>query len=176
MRCKVTVVGVCVCLSVCLSVTMKSATYLIYSPRARYLRVLYGVLKVFVVWLLLKTLRSRVMTSFAGHHRFVAPCGELSMFISTKGTTMASFKLEVYSDRSNNTTGSSLILAHRADTDWGFLAEHHRPHTCRPLPQCWHSHFSMLPLPPFYYVCACVLLLYVCTYVLHNKGNCLQCL
>ena len=117
MRCKVTVVGVCVCLSVCLSVTMKSATYLIYSPRARYLRVLYGVLKVFVVWLLLKTLRSRVMTSFTGHHRFVAPCGKLSMFISTKGTTMASFKLEVYSDRSNNTTGSSLILAHRADTD-----------------------------------------------------------
>ena len=40
---------------VCLSVTTKSATYLIYTPNARYLRVLYGVLKVSVVWLLLKT-------------------------------------------------------------------------------------------------------------------------
>ena len=40
----------------------------------------------------------------------------LHMFPSIKGTTMASFQFEVYSDRSNNTIGSSLILAHRADT------------------------------------------------------------
>ena len=34
-----------------LSVTTKSATYLIYTRKARSLRILYGVLKVFVMWL-----------------------------------------------------------------------------------------------------------------------------
>ena len=142
MRHKVTVVilCVCVCMSVCLSVTTKSATYLIYTWKARYLRVLYGI---FVVWLSPKMLCSRIMASFAGHCHFLAPCSELSMFLSTKGTTMASFQLEEYtcSNRSNNITGSSIILAHR-DTGRGFLAEHHLPHTCRPLPWCWHSHVS----------------------------------
>ena len=148
MRYKVTVVVLCV------SVTTKSATYLIYTPNARYLRVLYSALKVYVVWLLLKTLRLRVMASFDGHRRFLAPCGELFMFPSTKGTTMASFQLEMYSDRSNNTTGSSLILAHRAG-HWQRLLGW-QLHTCRPLPRWWHSHglHSMLPFPPFnVYVC-----------------------
>jgi hypothetical protein len=43
------------------------------------------------VWLSLKTLRSRVMASFAGHRYFLAPCGELSMFPST---VTAYFQLE----------------------------------------------------------------------------------
>jgi hypothetical protein len=79
MRRKVTVVVLCVCLSV----TTKSCTYLVYTWETRCHRVLYGVFKVFVVWLSLKTLRSRVMASFAGHRCFLAPCGELSMFPST---------------------------------------------------------------------------------------------
>ena len=128
---------------VCLSVTTKSATYLIYTWKARYLRVLYGALKVFVMWLSLKMLRSRVMVSFAGHHRFLTPCGELAIFPSTKGTTMASFQLEEYSDRYNNTTGSSLTIAHR-DTGRGFLADVHMQAT--PM---------MLSLPCF--ICACAL-------------------
>ena len=58
-----------------------------------YLRVLYGVLKVFVVWLLLKILHLIVMASFACHHRFLAPYGEHSMFPLRKGTIMGSFQL-----------------------------------------------------------------------------------
>ena len=52
--------GVCVCVSVCLSVTTKSATYLVYTSKFRCHRVLYDVFKVFVVWLLLKTPRSKL--------------------------------------------------------------------------------------------------------------------
>jgi hypothetical protein len=86
MRRKVTVV----ILSVCLSFTTKYATYLVYTWKTRCHRVLYGVFKVFVVWLSLKMLRSRVMASFAD---FLAPWGELSMFPST---VMAYFQLEGY--------------------------------------------------------------------------------
>ena len=54
-------------LSVCVSVTTKSAAYLIYASGTRCHRVLYGVFKVFIVMVLFKTCRSRVQTSFAGH-------------------------------------------------------------------------------------------------------------
>ena len=54
-------VYVCVYLSVCLSVTMKSATYLVYTSKTRCHRILYGVFKAFVVWFSLKMLRSRVV-------------------------------------------------------------------------------------------------------------------
>jgi hypothetical protein len=78
---------------VCLSVTIKSVTYLVYTWETRFHRVLYGVFKVSVMWLSLKMLRSRLMVSFAGHRRFLAPCDELSMFPST---VMAYFQLEGY--------------------------------------------------------------------------------
>ena len=58
-------VCVCVCMCVCLSVTTKSAAYLVCTSKTRCHRVLYGVFKVFVVWLLLKMLRSKVLVSFA---------------------------------------------------------------------------------------------------------------
>ena len=41
--------------------------------------VLYGVFKVFIVWLSLKTLLSRVLVSSAGHHPSSLLPGELSM-------------------------------------------------------------------------------------------------
>ena len=86
-------VCVCVCVSVCLSVTTKSATYLVYTWKTRYHRVLYGVFKDFVVSLSLKTLHSRVMASFAGHHHFLAPYDELTRFPSP---VMAYFQLQGY--------------------------------------------------------------------------------
>ena len=64
----VTVVVLSVYVSVCLSVTIKSAAYLVYTSKTRCRRVLYGVFKVFVVWLSLKTLRSKVLASFADCH------------------------------------------------------------------------------------------------------------
>ena len=54
-------VCVCVSLSVCLSVTMLAATYLIYTSQVRCHRVVYGIFKILVVWLLLKTLHSKVL-------------------------------------------------------------------------------------------------------------------
>ena len=57
MRRRVTVVILCVCVSV----TMLAATYLVYTSQVRFRRVLYGIFKVLVVWLSLKMLRSRVL-------------------------------------------------------------------------------------------------------------------
>jgi hypothetical protein len=79
-----------------MSVTTKSAAYLIFKSKTKFHRILYGIFKVFIVWLLLKTLRLRVLASFTGHRR---------------QTAMTSFQLED-SHRSNKTTGSSLIVAH----------------------------------------------------------------
>ena len=64
-------VCLCIYLFVC---TTKSATYLVYTPKTRYHRVLYGVFKVFFMWLQLKMLHSKVLASFAHCHclpRFV---------------------------------------------------------------------------------------------------------
>ena len=58
----------CVCLSVCQSVTTKSVAYFVFTSQTKYYRVLYGAFNVFTVWLSLKKLRSRVMVPLAGHH------------------------------------------------------------------------------------------------------------
>ena len=86
MRRRVTEVVLCVC--ICLSVTTLATTYLVYTSKVQCCRVLYGVFKVFVVRLSLKTLRSKVLASFADHD-----C--LSHFLMsspwTEETAMASF-------------------------------------------------------------------------------------
>ena len=64
--------------------------------------------KVFVMWLSLKMLRSRVLASFAGHCGL--PCSLVS-FRWTNEIAMAS-KGMYGSHRSNKATGSSLIVAH----------------------------------------------------------------
>ena len=99
------------CQYVCLSVTTKSAAYLVFMSQTKFY---YGVFNVFTIWLSLKTLRSRVLTSFAGHHCFPR---SLVSFRQPNETAMASFQLEKYNYnmvdyRSNNTTGSSLIVVH----------------------------------------------------------------
>ena len=53
--------SVCVCVSVCLSVTTLEATYPVYTSPVKFHRVSYGIFKVSVVWLLLKMLRSKVV-------------------------------------------------------------------------------------------------------------------
>ena len=93
------------CVSVCQSVTTKSAAYLVFTSQTKFYRVLYGVFNVFTVWLSLKTLRSRVMASFAGQP-FSLP-GELS---TAKRDSDDFFSTRLL--RSNNTTGSSLIVLH----------------------------------------------------------------
>ena len=50
-----------------ITITMLATTYLIYMSKIQCYRVLYGVFKVFVVWLLLKMFRSKVLASFADH-------------------------------------------------------------------------------------------------------------
>ena len=62
------VVCVCVCVCVCLSVIMLTATYHIYTSQVRCHRVVYGVFKTLVMWLLLKTLCSTVLVWFSDHH------------------------------------------------------------------------------------------------------------
>ena len=47
--------------SVCLSVTMLAATYLIFKSQMKCYRVLHGVFNRCIVWILLKTLRSKVL-------------------------------------------------------------------------------------------------------------------
>ncbi len=58
------------CLSVCLSVCyheILSAAYLVCTSKTKFYRVVYGVFKVFVVWISLKTLPSKVLATSAGH-------------------------------------------------------------------------------------------------------------
>ena len=97
MRRRVTVVVlcvcVCVCLSVCLSVTTKSAAYPVFTSQTKLYRVLYGVFNDFTVLLSLKTLRSSVMASFAGHRFLPRP---LANFRRPNETAVASFQLEKY--------------------------------------------------------------------------------
>ena len=85
MQSRVTVVVPCVHLFV----TMMATTYLLYTLKIRCHRVLYGVFKVFFVWLSLKPLCSKVLASFADHDR-------LSRFLMnslwTEETVMASFQ------------------------------------------------------------------------------------
>ena len=49
------------CLSVCLSVTTLAATYLLFKSQMKCHRVLHGVYNRCIVWILLKTLRSKVL-------------------------------------------------------------------------------------------------------------------
>ena len=67
-RRRVTVLGLCVSVSVCLSVTMLAATYLVCKSQMKCHMVLYGVFNTCIVWILLKTLRSKVLASFAVHN------------------------------------------------------------------------------------------------------------
>ena len=95
----------------CLSVTTLAATYLVYTSQVWFRRVLYGVFKVLVVWLSLKTLRSRVLASFADHRR-LPRSSTTSRW--TKETEMASFQHKecaISSDSSHSTTDSSLNRA-----------------------------------------------------------------
>ena len=139
MRCSVTVLilSVCVYICVCLSVTTKSAVYLIITLQAKFYRALNGVFKDFTMWSSLKTLYllefwrfigffvvfsrflpslkmlcSRVLESFAGHRRL--PCS-LASFRWINETAVASFQLRKYVVTlviNPVTTGSSLIVAH----------------------------------------------------------------
>ena len=59
--------GTVVVLCVSLSVTILAATYLIYTSKVRGHRILYGIFKILIVWLLLKMLHSKVLASFAEH-------------------------------------------------------------------------------------------------------------
>ena len=67
--------GMVVVLCICLFVTMLAATYLVYTCRSktRCRRVLYGIFKIFTVWLSLKTLRSRVLVSLQATTAFITP-------------------------------------------------------------------------------------------------------
>ena len=56
-----TVVILSVCLSVCLSVTTLAATYLVFKSQVKCHRVLHGVFDRCIVWILLKTFRSKVL-------------------------------------------------------------------------------------------------------------------
>ena len=46
---------------------MLTATYLVYKCKMRYHRVLYGVFKIYTVWILLKTLGCKVLELFVYH-------------------------------------------------------------------------------------------------------------
>ncbi len=91
MQHRVTVVVLSVC--VCLFVTTKSAAYLISTLKTKFHRILYGVFKVFVMWLSLKMLRSRVLASFAGHCHLLH---FLASFRWITETAVTSFQLKEY--------------------------------------------------------------------------------
>ena len=60
-------VCVCVCVSVSVSVTVLVATYLVYMSKVRWHTVFCRLLKIRIVWTLLKTFPSGDMALFACH-------------------------------------------------------------------------------------------------------------
>ena len=64
MRRRVTVVVLCVCLSVCLSVNSLTATYLVCELQGRCYMILHGVSNACIVWISLKMLCSPVLAAF----------------------------------------------------------------------------------------------------------------
>ena len=77
-----------------------------------YIGVLYGVFKVFVVWLSLKTLRSKALASFADHYYLPCSCYELLMDKRDSNSFLLKQRVYTVSNRSYDTTDSSLITAH----------------------------------------------------------------
>ena len=73
---------VCVCLSDCVSVTALVATYLVYMSKVRWHAVSCRLLKIYIVWTMLKMFRSGDMVLFACHDD-----QQLGSF-STKNTPM----------------------------------------------------------------------------------------
>ena len=61
MRRRVTVVVLCVCLSVCLSVTTLAATSFVFTLKSRYVGVCYRLFLDFNSWIFEKTFHSKVM-------------------------------------------------------------------------------------------------------------------
>ena len=99
---------------VCVCVTTLAATYimyLIYKSQVRYYKVPNGVSNVCIVWISLKMLCSPVLASFAFsrclHYEF-------SIYRMNVGDSDGFFSRRLVcrsSDRSYNSTGSSLIIA-----------------------------------------------------------------
>ena len=96
-----------VCLSVCLSVTMKSATY-------RKQGIVGFFMEVFVV-ALAETLRSKVLVSFADCHCFPR---FLMSSRWTEETTMASFQHNMSSVSSYNMTDESAFMHWYSNVDF----------------------------------------------------------
>jgi hypothetical protein len=115
MHCRVAVVVYSVCLSVCVSVTTRSAAYLIFMWKTKFHRVLYGVSKVFVVWLSLKTLRSRVFDVICWSPPPSLLLGELSTDKRDSNGSFSPRKACMVSHRSNKMTGSLLIVMPRLE-------------------------------------------------------------
>ena len=93
MRVTVVVLCVSVCVCVCVSVAALPATYLVSMSQTRCCKVAYRILIISIVWIYLKTLRSRVLASFAGRHHLPR---SLTSFRWIKETVMVSFQLEEY--------------------------------------------------------------------------------
>ena len=152
MRRRVTVVVLCVRVSVYLSFTTKSAAYLVFTSQSKFYRVLYGVFNVFTIGFPWKCF----VQEFWHHFPVTRPLpssfpSELSTakrdsddFFSTRNVYMVDY-------RPNNTTGSSLIVCH-----WqrGFLA----------IAKCWHSvaHMILLDITQSHAMCIFVVTLTVC--------------
>ena len=85
-------VVICVCASVCLSVSLLPQNQ-VPTSFLRRKQILYGVSNVFTVWLSLKILLSRVMAPFAGHCCLPR---SLANVRRPNETAMASFQLEKY--------------------------------------------------------------------------------
>ena len=65
MRRRVTIVVLCVCVSVCLSVNSLTASYFVCKSQAECYMILYSVSNACIVWISLKTLCSPVLAAFA---------------------------------------------------------------------------------------------------------------
>ena len=86
--------------------------YLVYTLKVRCHRVLYGVFKVFIVWLSLKMLCSKVLVSFADHHLPPSLRDNLSMDKRDSNGFFSTRRVCTVSDSSYNMADSSLVIAH----------------------------------------------------------------
>ena len=60
--------SLCVYVCICVSITKLAVTYLVYTLKTRCHYASHGIFKICIVWILLKTLCSKVLATFANHH------------------------------------------------------------------------------------------------------------
>ena len=110
----------CVCMYICLSVIVLAATYLVYMLKMGVPLISYSVLKIRIVWILLKSLCLKVLATFADHLYLLHFLAN-SVNKRDSNDLLSRRLVGRFSDMSYNSTDSSLNIVNWQLAWLGFL-------------------------------------------------------